>query len=381
MPWPDRLRAWVRRWRVPLGVVMLGLALLARPFDHRARAASLLVRFADADARGWLASYGRYTLDESLVEVPTSWGVARGRLYRPVGAGEHAGVVLVHGVHRLGIDEPRLQRLARALASAGVTVLTPEVREIADYRVDPASIETIGGAVHDLHTKLGRPVGLIGTSFAGGLSLLTASEPRFAPDVRVVLAVGAQHDLRRVLRFFRTNEVPWPDGHVEKLTAHPYGPLVFLYAHIDQVCPPDEAPVAADVMRLWLWDRRDEARARLKDLPAASQARLEALLDGKGETAALLERLARDEAQTLAVSPTGHLGGLRADVFLLHGAGDNVIPAAETAWLAREIPAARLRSAVITSAIEHVELRGQPSLGQQWELVSMLNGVLEAVRE
>ena len=42
-------------------------------------------------------------------------------------------------------------------------------------------------------------------SFAGGLSLLAAADPRFAEDVGFVVAVGAHHDLARVSRFFATD--------------------------------------------------------------------------------------------------------------------------------------------------------------------------------
>ncbi|RYE82443.1 MAG: alpha/beta hydrolase, partial [Myxococcales bacterium] len=232
-------RSWSRRRRALIGALVVLVAVLARPVDRHLRAASLLLRFADAGARGLVAGYGRHAITENLHEVPTARGPVRARLYRPIGAPDAPGVVLVHGVHRLSIDEPRLMRLARALATSGVVVLTPEVREIADYRIDPASIETIGAAARHLRRQLERPVGLIGTSFAGGLALLAASDPRFAADVGVVLAVGAQHDMRRVMQFFRTNEVLWPDGHRQPLGAHPYGALVLVYGQLDRLMPPD----------------------------------------------------------------------------------------------------------------------------------------------
>jgi len=64
----------------------------------------------------------------------------RARLYLPRGVTDAPGLVMAHGVHRLGIDEPRLVRFARSLAASGLQVLTPELRELADYRLDPRSI-------------------------------------------------------------------------------------------------------------------------------------------------------------------------------------------------------------------------------------------------
>jgi pimeloyl-ACP methyl ester carboxylesterase len=83
-------------------------------------------------------------------------------------------------------------------------------------------------------------------------------------------------------------------------------------------------------------------------------------------------------AQTLRdVSPRGRLGGVRAPVFLLHGAGDTVIPATELAWLAGEVPPGRLRRALVSPAILHVEIHGEPGAGEQWDLVHFMAGVLD----
>ena len=73
------------------------------------------------------------------------------------------------------MDEPRLVRFARALAANGVAVLTPEVRELADYRVDARSIETIGAAAQTLRAKLSRRVGVMGMSLGGYTSALVGT--------------------------------------------------------------------------------------------------------------------------------------------------------------------------------------------------------------
>ena len=126
----------------------------------------------------------------------------RHRSYLPRGVARPPGLVLVHGIHRLAVDEPRLVRFARALAESGVAVLTPEVRELADYRVDARSIDTIGAAAHALRSKLSRKVGVMGMSFAGGCLCLPPCDSRFEADIGMVIAVGAHDDAARVARFF-----------------------------------------------------------------------------------------------------------------------------------------------------------------------------------
>jgi hypothetical protein len=65
-------------------------------------------------------------------------------------------------------------------------------------------------------------------------------------------------------------------------------------------------------------------------------------------------------------------------VFLLHGAGDNVIPSAETEWLAHEVPPSLLREALVSRAIVHVELGPETPASETWDLVHFMAGVLEA---
>jgi pimeloyl-ACP methyl ester carboxylesterase len=220
----------------------------------------------------------------------------------------------------------------------------------------------------------------MGLSFAGGLSLLAAADPRYAPDIAFVVSIGGHDDLARVLRFFATNTVVHPDGTTSPFRAHDYGPLVLAYTHADAFFPADDVPVARDVLRLCLRDDWDAARARAKDLSEASRTKVEGLFDRKVDALVpdMLRVLDQDAAAMAAVSPHGRLGGLRAPVFLLHGSGDNVIPPAETEWLARELPAGVRRDVLISDAIQHVELHGEPSLGDKLALVHFMADVLEA---
>jgi acetyl esterase/lipase len=393
-PRPSRLRIGL------VTFIVLSLALL-RPAGAHLRAAALLVRFADPHENGFLAGLGAQAIDEANLEIEGPSGPIRARIYAPMGASEPLatatsstspscsgceanapslpGIVIVHGVHRLGIDEPRLERFARAVAAAGFAVLTPEVGELADYHVDPASIETIGASARALRARLGGgPVGVMGMSFAGGLSLLAAADPRYSEDIGLVVAVGAHHDLARVSQFFMTSRVKLPDGREEALGAHEYGALVLVYSHIESFFSADDAPGAREALRLWLWEQPDEARERANDLRPEARARVLALFDRKLDVIApdLAAAMEQGRDEMARVSPSGRLATLKCPVFLLHGAGDTVIPAAETLWLASEVPAGLLRGALVSPAVVHVELEGDPPLLEQWALVRFMMGVL-----
>ncbi len=80
------------------------------------------------------------------VQIETAAGMVRGREYVPVRHQDAQGMVVLHGVHYLGMDEPRLMVFAEALAGCGLRVLTPELPGIKDYRIDAGSVQAIGGA-------------------------------------------------------------------------------------------------------------------------------------------------------------------------------------------------------------------------------------------
>jgi dienelactone hydrolase len=365
--------------RIALLVVLATLAAVAHPAFEHLRAASLLMRFSDPKATGFIADFERHAVVETPIPIGLSRGSTRGRLYAPEGVAHAPGIVLLHGVHYLGIDEPRLVRFAQTIAATGVAVLTPEIREIADYRIDAASLETIAASVGVLCARLDVPtVGVMGLSFAGGLALVAASEPRYSPGVGFVVAVGAHDDLPRVLRFFATNTIELPDGTTKPMKAHDYGPLVLVYARVDDFFPPEDVSGARDALRSWLGERFDEARARATTLSPASRAILETCFSH--DVAQLAPKLLAEvgaTAETMrAVSPHDHLAGIHVPVFLLHGAGDNVIPYGETLWLAKDTPPKYLRDTLVSAAIQHVELQGEPTAKERWELVDFMADVL-----
>jgi pimeloyl-ACP methyl ester carboxylesterase len=286
---------------------------------------------------------------------------------------------MVHGVHHLGMDEPRLVRFARSIASTGIVVLTPDVRELADYAVDEASVGTIGAATAALRSRLGEPkVGVMGMSFAGGLALLAAADPRFASGIAYVVSIGAHDDLARVSRFFATGHIEEADGTVLTMKPHEYGPLVVVYAHAGDFFPAADIPAARESLRLWLWEDKEKARASEAGLSGPSKQRLDLLFDAKLDTVApaLLEDVDARATEMRAVSPHGRLGGVHVPVFLLHGASDNVIPASETLWLAKDLPSDTPRTVLVSKLIGHVEIEGKPPLEERWAAVHFMAEVL-----
>jgi pimeloyl-ACP methyl ester carboxylesterase len=360
-------------------LLFLGLALNRLRYDLRSYA--LLTHFRDPQAGGPLLRYESYPVDIEDVSIPTANGPVRGRLYWPAGIVHPPGLMVVHGIHYMGIDEPRLMNFSRAAAESGFAVLTPQVSALADYHVNDESIATIGESSAWLDRRLGDGrATVIGVSFAGGLSLLAARNSRYSSHMRALVLMGAYEDLARVSRFLATSQEEFPDGHSVPYAAHDYGASVFVYAHLEQFFPPADVAVAREALRDWLSEQPEKAMPLLDRLSLASRATMEALVARRIDAVRpqILSAIQADRAELEALSPHGQIAGLRVPVFILHGADDNVIPPAESLWLEREVPRAMLRAVLITSAFSHVDPKKRPGLYDELRLVHFLGAVLRA---
>jgi pimeloyl-ACP methyl ester carboxylesterase len=357
----------------------LGFGVYRLRYDLRSY--SLLTHFLDPQASGPLLRWETYAVTTQEVSLPATSDPIRGRLYLPNGLVHPPGMVVLHGIHHLGIDEPRLMSFSRAAAGGGFAVLTPEIAALADYRVDAASIATIGEFPGWLQQRLGAgPVTVVAVSFAGGLALLAASDPHYAPHIQSLVLMGAYDDLGRVIRFLATSQAERPDGRSVPYIAHDYGAAVFVYSNLEKFFPASDQSAAHEALRAWLWEQPQDARKLLPQLSPAGRATMEMLFARQIDRLRpqLLDAIRVDEPQLAALSPQGKLGNLRVPVFILHGSTDDIIPSTESLWLQREIPPNYLREVLITPAFSHVDPDKSATWGDQLRLVGFLADVLHA---
>jgi dienelactone hydrolase len=363
------------RWlgALPLLGLVLGVAAY-RPLRREASALALLGRLAaPIEERTRAVSSRELVLGEDGRRF-------RARLYVPGGPAERC-IVLGHGVHYRAIDEPRLVRFAKELTRAGAAVLTPELDEIADYHVTRSGADVLSDATRFLSrrcTNVGDgKVGLVGFSFAGGLSLLAAERADVQERLAYVASVGGYDDLERVLRFFLTNQVQTRSGS-EPRAAHEYGLIVLMYQYMDELVPEDDYAVMLGAVRAWLHEDRNTAWALAS---ARTTAEGEALFvhvsrgEGLAYRGVLESIVARKHDELAALSPSGHLATLPVPVYLLHGTGDRVIPP-EEAWFADLEMKNRSHLTLVTPVLEHVELSSVTSVADAARLVDFMSRLL-----
>jgi pimeloyl-ACP methyl ester carboxylesterase len=366
-------------WIAVLGLGGWGLRLAA---DRYLRAMSVLLRLQNPNAQGFATSFARHAVTEQEGLVETPHGALKFRLYLPLGVSHPGGIVLLHGIHRAGIEEPRLINFARSMAGAGIEVMTPELEDLADYRVTPRTTDVIGDAAVVLGNKMGLPkVGVLGLSFAGGLALLAADKPEYAEKIGFVTAVGAHDDMTRVARFFAANMIERPDGSEVALKAHEYGVLVLAYSHMEDFFSPRDVPAAREALHKWLWEQPSDAMQVARTLSPAGQQELDRILHHRELLqATLIQEIQRHGDEMQAVSPHGQISTLRVPVYLLHGTTDTIIPASETLWLSKDVPPQQLKAVLISPAMNMIHVDGQHPVttSERWALVDFMAQVLGA---
>jgi len=327
---------------------------------------------------------------ESELTIPWRGGQLRARSYRPADI-SGPPILLVPGVHAAGVAEPRLIKFAKDIAATGHPVTTAELPDLTRYQITPRSTDMIEDAAMWLSRESaapsgssGRQVALMGISFAGGLSIVAAS--RLGDRVAWVLSFGGHGDLPRTLRYLCTGTLP--DGAT--LAPHDYGVVIILLGVADRLVPADQVEALRRGILVFLnathLDMLD------KSLSAKEFERARTLAETLPEPARTFMQWvnARDVAH-LAPALLPHVAALGGDaalspsrnpppsapVYLLHGADDNVVPAAESVILAGELRARGGRvTQLATPLITHAAVDHPPAIGEIWRLVRFWAAVL-----
>lgn len=384
-------------------VIVVTLLALAAPWIRSyTRAAALIVGMTGIGGTAqdvFAFESDLYTVSD--VRIPSRHGTLRGRLFVP--AHVRRAVVLVPGLHSIGIDEPRVYNLAIQMAQVGLAVLTPEMPDLARYAVTARTTDmiedtTLWLAAQRPLARRGR-VGVIGISFAGGLALSAAGRPALRDRVAYVFAFGGHASFPRVLRFLCTGRVPAdlppPGAHASfvppetYLRPHDYGVAVLLLGLADRIVPAAQVePLRAAVLEYLAASCYDlinlkkavatyaSAEAMARELPEPSRTLVRHVIDRNVDALGPvltphLAQIGDDPALSADIAPAP-----AAPVYLLHGTGDNVVPAIETRFLAHYLEGKTPVRALLSGLITHAELNSEHGWQEAWKLLDFFADLL-----
>lgn len=295
----------------------------------------------------WLGPWSRGAqpggVRRRTVEVEGAGGPSY--LYAPTGQAPRAAWLISPGLHHDGPDDPRMERFAMALASAGAVVLSPRSPELCRLRLAPDAIAALGRARAALAAApeaAGLPLRVVSVS-VGALAALRLAA---SAEVERVVVIGGYADPVAMIA-----SLCGADAEHRDPLNQPVAFLTFL----------DHLPVAVhDRARLetaWRWFVRTAWPHDAWKRPGATAHHAAAR-----ELAREVDARDRDVFLTgcgvapgghglvraaLASGAYGHLDwrphapAVRAEVVAVHGVTDNVMPIAQLDALAAALPAAR----------------------------------------
>jgi dienelactone hydrolase len=335
-------------------------------------------------SRGWLSGAAAEVTSRDIT-IPTRHGALAARVYTPSAADtDTPAFVIFPGIHRGGVDEPRLAGFSRRFASAGAVVVSVPLPDLREFRVTLKAVDEIEDAAlwAAREPGIGRDgrIALAGVSFSGGLALVAAGRPSLADRLTMAVSFGGYGDLSRVMRFLCTGALP--DG--TRGQPHDYGVAVALLEVAPAMVPSDQVePLRHGVLTFLegsLHDLTDKPRAQALFADARAQA---AALPEPART--LLSWVNDRDVASLGPAVLPHLEAIegadrispehtpvtKAPVFLLHGAQDNVIPSAETPLVAAHLRSqgnTRVR-ALLTPLVSHADLDTNAGAAEMWKLI------------
>lgn len=266
----------------------------------------------------------------------------RGDLYRP--GGRAPAILLVPGAAPRGRADPRVVRLARALARADRIVFVPQLSLYAD-EFDPADIERLVASVLGLAARpdvRGR-VAMLGFSFGGSFAMVAAADPRARPHLRLVATFGSYFDLVGMIQAASTG---WSvvDGRRTRWQVPPQAPEVL--RRVARTLTP-----AAERGRL---DEAFAGTASPSALPAGARAAYDLVTNTDPDrTFALAARLDPPARRLVdRFSPAAVAKRLDVPVLAAHSKDDPAVPYAELARLRNGLPDAGTYS---VTSFRHVD--------------------------
>lgn len=375
-----------RRGRIGLALLLVAALLVAwEPSRVTIQTAAMLPSLLDAGPKPleWFSEAPRRESlpyrtpdpgeDPDLAEL---WLPSWASVERPAGA-----MLLVFGVNNLGRNHPAIERVADGLARTGVAVVVPDSRTLLEGRLE---IGEIDGVVRAFQLLAARPevdrdrLGIVGFSVGGSLALLAARDQRINAQVRWVNAFGAYADAATYLASVSAHAHLDDAGTPVPWTPTPLAREVYLRFMLDQVTDVRDRAALETALgpAVLAGERPDPDLALRGDLETAVAATVHDLLTARtlADAQRGIDALpSSTQAFIDAISPVRHLGGLRADVHLMHEIEDHHVPYVESRRLARAYgDAGLLESHTEFRLFDHVQPDDLDLVAAAPELVKLL---------
>lgn len=268
----------------------------------------------------------QYTLADGTLQ--------RCRVLRPQSARGGNAMVFYHGATPYAEDHTILDRLAKSMAVAGLTVYIPRLPRLQRLYIDGTSGEAMAGVYRQICDRDGwrdRQVSLIGFSFAGGLLLKALLEEEWGSVGHgEVMTFGTYCSLEASLRFILTGRASFGKTAIVMSPDH-WGQVIFFHNFVDHIKRPFDKEVLNTALGYYVRGE-DEAGEKAKlNLPTREREILDTILEPSSEAGhKMAEEIIHHARPSMKeYSPMTFSSKIDHRVWVLHGDEDKAVPYTE----------------------------------------------------
>ena len=286
----------------------------------------------------------------------------QGDLYRPATA--HAALLMVPGVTPQGRDDPRLIAFASTLARHGFLVFVPELPGLRALHVGVDDADAIARSANALATCF--PAGVqprfaaAGISYAVAPVVLAALKEPTRRRVGLIVGIGGYYDIVASITYLTTGYFrPTPEASWHRGTPEADARWFFVLAGATHMPQRDDRELLIEIAKARLAGSDAELVGPVGRLGADGRAMLTLAEntdpDRVPQLLAALPAPVRADIERLDLKRYP-LATLNADLLLIHGRDDPLVPATESRALAAAVAPGRAQVVVVTN-LSHVEIR------------------------
>ena len=277
------------------------------------------------------------------ITFPLSDGDGTADIYRIADGKTRAGVLVTPGINPAPRDDHRIINLGKALASAGFVAMFPWSPSMMSKRFNLAEPDNLIRAFEYLRgLEYVDPdrVGMAGFCVGASMLIVAASDSRIRDGVNFVSDFGGYYDMRDLFKqissnrsFYRQTVEPWDPNHLTEdlLTNHlieclgeenEREMLTRIFIEKDSAQFPDLDGISTEGRAVYYL---------LDSLNANDEGQRLTLEEADGLVGDLPPSFL-EELKT--ISPSAHIGDLKARLLIAHDREDNLVPAEESRRLA-----------------------------------------------
>ena len=265
-------------------------------------------------------------------------------VYRPMAREVAPALIIYHGATPYGEDHEGVDRLARAMAHIGLLVFVPRLPALKEVIIDERSLEAMTSAYRHFqgHARVTPAhLGVIGTSFAGGLLLKALLSPAMRePPPRSVLIYGSYCDLEASLRFILSGGTDPAGSEEPPGTPDPWGQIIFFHNFLDELPRTFDRVAVRQVLDHYIRADKDKGGVAAEKLAPRERRILKLIITPDNpESARLAEKtLLKARPRLQALSPANFYHEVDFPFWVMHGKGDRLVPYTEALALKALMP-------------------------------------------